>query len=625
MTAVVSAMEPTASRSARPGPAPDVEALSALLDCEADLDALERTLLAVAVHSAGGGGEQAWLARWDERRGLLEGWRVRAEAVEDTDLATSIGRARRAPPGEPAEAERARAWCCPPESLVGACEFAWRTGLPATGPGPEQPGAPWGAFDTVCVVPLRRGVRLYGLLVTGWRTAPRVEPAHAGLATAAHAALAAQVRSAEARRRARHAAALAEFARAAVGGGNLAESMHTLARLAANAVQVRHAAVYRLREDGTLKLEVAHGPAPGRDTQGRILQAPAAEVARTNRALAGRRPDELPATDVEGAGDMTVWVLQPLSAYGRVLGVLAAWDGPERHPASPEWERGDLEVLTTLADHAALLFEHARRLDELSVLERRRLDLASRLREQDRLAALGEMAGRVAEDARQPLASVAAFAAKALQDMAADDPRRDVLEAVRDQTERIETLMAEQLAYSRLETPRLKMESLNSVVLESLRGSAEALTRRRVRLVKKLASDLPTLLLDAARIRRVLSNILACALEAVPMGGRMRVETRRAGSHVVLDVVHDRAEQASDALAQLFAPFGDAAPSGAALGLGVAQQIVREHGGEIRVRSEDDWSSVFSVTLPVLDNQDRRRGRDRRGVRPERRRAEPDA
>ncbi len=272
-----------------------------------------------------------------------------------------------------------------------------------------------------------------------------------------------------------------------------------------------------------------------------------------------------------------------------------------------------------------MLFEHARRLDELGVLERRRSDLASRLREQDRIAAVGEMAARVAEDARQPLASVAAFAARALRDLAEDDPRREYLEGVRREAEYLEGVLKEQLAYAQLEPPRLKMESLNSVVQGALREAAEALTRRRVRLVKKLAPDLPTLLLDAARIRRVVSNIVSCALEAIPTGGRMRIETRRAAANVVLDVVHDRAQPAGDALATLFAPFGGAPASGTALGLSVAQQIVREHGGEMRVRSEDDWSSVFSVTLPVLDNQDRRRGPDRRGARGDRRRKSPGA
>src|SRR5438876_3573464 len=142
-----SAMEPTASRSARPEPAPDVEALAALLDCESDLEALERALLAAAVHPAGGGGEQAWLARWDERRGLLEGWRVRNESADGADLAGCITRARRAPPSEPAGTERVRAWSCSPDALEGACEAAWRTGEPASGPGAELPEAPWGELE----------------------------------------------------------------------------------------------------------------------------------------------------------------------------------------------------------------------------------------------------------------------------------------------------------------------------------------------------------------------------------------------------------------------------------------------------------------------------------------------
>src|SRR4030095_102342 len=123
------------------------------------------------------------------------------------------------------------------------------------------------------------------------------------------------------------------------------------------------------------------------------------------------------------------------------------------------------------------------------------------------------------------------------------------------------------------------MEALNGGVREALRASAEALSRRRVRLIKKFAPDLPELLLDAERIRRVVTNILTSALEAIPSGGRMRLETRRAGAFVVLDVVHDRVRQAGDALEQLFAPFGSLPVSGAALGLGVGQQLVRAHGG----------------------------------------------
>jgi signal transduction histidine kinase len=611
-------MEPTASRPAVPGPAPEASALAALLDCEADLDALERALLAVAVHPGWGAARRAWLARWDERRGWLEGWRVCEAAAEDVSVAHAVARARRTPPREDKATERVRAWVASPESLDGALARAWSSGEVTSGAGGEQPAAPWSDEERIGVVPLRRGARPYGVLVLAL-AAEGNDTTLATLAVAADAALAAQSRAAEARRRARHLGAVAEFARASVSASNVAEAVHALVRLAAQAVGVPHAAVYRVRDNGTLALDLSHGPSATREPQARALQGSAGELVRAERPVTGSGAERLPAPTTDGLSELSAWAFVPIVAYGVHAGVLAVWDGVDRHPASPEWERGDLETLTALADQAALLFEHARRLEELTSAERRREDLASRLREQDRLAAVGELAARVAEDARQPLASVAAFVARVLRELAPDDPRREYLDVVRREAERVDALLTEQLAYARLEKPRLRMEVLNTVVQDALRTAAEPLSRRRVRLVKKLAPDLPELLLDAERIRRVVANILTCALEAIPSGGRMRLETRRAGAFVVLDVVHDRVRQAGDALEQLFAPFGSLPVSGAALGLGVAQQIVREHGGEIRVKAQDEWSSVFSVTLPVLENQDRRRRADRRVPRGERR------
>lgn len=613
-------MEPTAPRADPSGPTTDAAALASLLDCEADLDALERALLAAALHPAGAGAEAAWWLQWDERGGALEEWRASGKRDPDVPLAAALARARRAPPSPHRADGAGPAWRVTPGALVGACSEAWRSGTPAVGPGGDIELAPWAGRARIAAVPLRRGARSHALLVLALPDDGADESRLGWLRAVADTALAAQLRAAEARRRARHGAGLGEFARLAVSAANLAESAHALVRLAAQSLQVRHAALFRLREDGALGMELAHGPAPARELEARALAPAAAEVARAARPLAGTGAGELPGAPAEGLGETSVWALQPVAAYGRVLAVLAAWDGTERHPASPDWERGDLECLAALADLAALLFEHARRLEELGAAERRREDLAARLREQDRLAAVGELAARVAEDARTPLASMTAFAARALRELAEDDPRREVLEAVQREAGRLGALLAEQSAYARLERPRLRMEDLNAVAQEALKAVQESLSRRRIRLVKKLSADLPALLLDAARIRRVIENIVACALEAVPLGGRLRVETRRSGTFAVLEVIHDRTRAEGDVLDQLFAPFGPAPAAGAALGLGVAQQIVREHGGEIRVRTEDPWSSAFSVTLPVLENQDRRRAADRRSPRAERRR-----
>src|SRR5262245_30766542 len=355
-----SAMEPTASRPAPSGPIPDADALATLLDCEADLDALERVLMAVAVHPAGAGAARAWWLLWDERRGVLEERRKASPRDADASLAAAMARARRAPPAARSGASAKPSWARPADALAGVCVEAWRTGLPAHGETGVSTDAPWSACAQIAAVPLRRGAASHALMVLGFEGAGPSEGALAWLATAGNAALAAQVRAADSRRRARQVAGFAEFARLAVSAANLAETSHALVRLAAQSLQVAHAAFYRARPDGALALELSHGAAPTREPQARALQPAAAEVARAQRTLSGSGPDELPGPAMEGTGEVTAWAFQPVLAYGRVLGVLAAWDGAERHASTPGWERGDVDVLAAFADHAALLFEHAR-------------------------------------------------------------------------------------------------------------------------------------------------------------------------------------------------------------------------------------------------------------------------
>jgi signal transduction histidine kinase len=311
--------------------------------------------------------------------------------------------------------------------------------------------------------------------------------------------------------------------------------------------------------------------------------------------------------------------LHPVAAYSRALGALLVWDGLERHPAAPGLESGDAEFLAALADTAALLLEHARVLEVLRRTERQRGELATRSQDTERLAAVGEMAGRVARESRNPIASISAFARRAQRELPEEDPQREYLEIVVRETERLDAMLREQLEYSQAGGGRLRMQGLNAVVQEALLHSSETLVRRRVRLLRKLADDLPDLLLDAKRIRRVIENILAFALESVPVGGRIQVASRRVGAHVAVEISHDGSRSAGDLLEQLFVPFTTGAQGGAAVGLGVAQQIVREHGGEIRVRGEGEWGTVFAFTLPISGNEDRRRSHDRRGGRGERR------
>jgi signal transduction histidine kinase len=110
----------------------------------------------------------------------------------------------------------------------------------------------------------------------------------------------------------------------------------------------------------------------------------------------------------------------------------------------------------------------------------------------------------------------------------------------------------------------------------------------------------------------------------VALGGRIKVESRRLGGHVVIEISHDGVREPGSALDQLFVPF--ASGPGGRPSLGLAERIVREHGGEIRTRSEGEWSAVVAFALPVRENQDRRRAPgERRAVAHDRRMRFPES
>jgi nitrogen-specific signal transduction histidine kinase len=595
---------------------PGWEALHALAGAR-DLESLERAALAAATHPAGAGFAQAWLLVWDAGSGLLEG----LESLGAPGAGEPLGEwiARHAAPRLELE-PYARALALRPDRLDGAARQAWSPGSsPAAEPGSA---APWSEAAHVGAMALRRSGRPWALVVGTWTAPPERErqaalDALAGLCSQAARALDLER---DGRRRAQHAGVLEQAAHVTSATLNLSEVLQQLTRLAAQGTGARGAALWVVEPAG-LRLAVAHGPSGRRERTASALQELARAAVEEGRPrVVDRATDELLLTP-EGAAEVDAAVVCPLRVYGRTLGALACCDRlPAHRGDAVGFPAEDVELLAGLADLAALVLDQAERFQELRQGEQQRRELAGRLQRQERLAWLGELAGRLAQETRNPLASITAFAQRAQRTLADDHPARDYLEIVLRETERLERLVSEQLGYAPANEASLRLESLNGVVQDALSAAAESLVRRRVRLVKKLAPDLPPLLLDHARIQRVVANMMESALESVSVGGRMRVESRRLGAAVLLEVAHDGPRAPGELMEQIFVPFASQRPGGPGVGLGVAQQIVREHGGEIRARSDGEWGCVFTLSLPVQENQDRRRaGPGRRRSRSDRR------
>ncbi len=615
-----------------------IGAAAALFEAGLDRSAIERMLLATAVSREGGGFARAHLLTWNPDRDCFEGrlcWTASGapKALEDV-VAAARGWASAG--ADPDATRLLRALRFAPGELDEALARAWVAGRIAIVPPAGARVHPWDAAAEIGVVALRHGTRGFGLVVGEWTEANERDRRTAALETLrriGNAALATHAATEHARRATARASALAAFARAGVSSLNLAEATQIVVRLACETTGARGAALWKMGEsaDGRAappELVTSFGPAGVRERIGRGLQTLAASCAAEGRPIALERTAEAASIPPEIAVQISTAAAVPLAAYGRTLGALAVYDRVAQHPNDTmAFDPEDMSFLSGLADQCALTLRHASSEDAGRRTEQARRDLLRQLGRSERLAALGEMSVRVAHEARNPLASIAAFARRVHRSLGEDDPNREYLEVVMRETDRLERALADQLqlagpGFASPDGPRLKMESVNALLQTSVQNIGEQLVRRRVRLLKKLTPDLPPLLLDHQRMASALQNILGHTLERVNAGGRIRIETRRAQQLVVVEIANDGRAEPGELLHELFVPFQ--LRGGSEPGLAVARQIILQHGGEVRVRSEGEWSTVFTLTLPIHDNQDRRHpGTDRRVSRADRRQRFP--
>ena len=178
--------------------------------------------------------------------------------------------------------------------------------------------------------------------------------------------------------------------------------------------------------------------------------------------------------------------------------------------------------------------------------------------------------------------------------------------------DQITTQFNDLIDLTRLETGKLRLErrpeSLEAVVERSLAMCRSAAAKKSIALSRGGEKDLPPLEIDAGRIAQVLSNLIGNAVKFTPPGGRVRLDTRRSAdapaveisvvdSGVGIDKVDQ--ERIFDRLYQVRIAADDPDSSGLGLGLSIAREIVRGHGGELEVASEVGRGSTFTFTLPI--------------------------
>ncbi len=246
-----------------------------------------------------------------------------------------------------------------------------------------------------------------------------------------------------------------------------------------------------------------------------------------------------------------------------------------------------------------------------------RKELEERIRQTQKLEAIGTLAGGIAHDFNNILAAIGGYTELARMRVVESPEALEDLDAVLKAVRRATDLVRQILTFSKRQAPERKPLDLEPLVRESFE-----LLRSRIPATidcdLTLASDVPAVLADSSQVQQVLMNLgvnawhamrpgtgrLTVVLERVMVDSAMmtRLPRLRQGPYARLSVRDTGAGMSETTLRRIFEPFFTTKPQGegAGLGLAVVHGIVETHGGEIAVESEEGIGTVFTVYLPAI-------------------------
>jgi len=239
-----------------------------------------------------------------------------------------------------------------------------------------------------------------------------------------------------------------------------------------------------------------------------------------------------------------------------------------------------------------------------------KFQLERALRQSEKLAAIGQLASRLAHEIGTPLNIIRGRVQQLLQREIPLDKEQAFLGMVITQIERISRFIRQLLTLARRSEPRLRVVSLNEIVRRVAEVFGDRHTASGVEIVVELAPELPPIMGDPDQLQQVLLNLSANALEAVGTSGRIVLSTRLSlksnGSTrgAVEMVVADTGPGIlPNNLPHIFEPFFTTKEKigGTGLGLTISREIVRSHHGEIWVESTPGKGTCFIVSLPPFE------------------------
>jgi len=232
-----------------------------------------------------------------------------------------------------------------------------------------------------------------------------------------------------------------------------------------------------------------------------------------------------------------------------------------------------------------------------------RANLEEQLRLSEKMAAIGLLAAGVAHEVNTPLTGISSFTQMLLDRSDQDEPRRQLLRKIEQQTFRAAKIVNSLLSLARPSGGDTRRVDLNALIGDVLALLEHQFRTHRIQVRRHL--ELPAVLVDGVeyKLQQVFLNLLLNARDAMPKGGWLTITTAVSGSEALVEVADSGVGIPSEHLTRIYDPFFTTKPEGRGTGLGlsVTYGIVQEHGGTLTCDSDPTQGTRFRLVLPLAD------------------------
>jgi signal transduction histidine kinase len=242
------------------------------------------------------------------------------------------------------------------------------------------------------------------------------------------------------------------------------------------------------------------------------------------------------------------------------------------------------------------------KLKDLRGKDRRIKAFEEELTRSHKLSDLGELAGSIAHEIKNPLISIQGFA-KRIQNTKEAEKIAKYAGLIEKEAGRLSTVLTKLLEFSRMDQPKKESFDVNGIVDDTVLFMEHHLTRfKNVRLLLEKESRLPYIEAEKVHIQQTLVNIIMNAAQAMPGGGQIRIRTEKEGGHVSISVTDEGAGIKEEDLGRIFEPFFTTKEKGEGTGLGLSlcKRLVEANGGKIEVVSKIGKGTTFRVLIPAV-------------------------